>query len=62
MTKQSWLGAIGLIVYSGFLFYLSSVPGSSIHNLPLSDKLLHFLLYLPFGLIITFLIAAVFIN
>ena len=55
MSKHLWLGAIGLVVYSGFIFFLSSIPSNQIPSgLPLPDKLLHFFLYAGLGLIFAY--------
>lgn len=52
MRKYIWSRAIVLFVYMGFIFYLSSIPGSSIPStLSPFDKLIHFFLYLILGLI-----------
>jgi VanZ family protein len=57
MRKQLWLGVIGLVVYCGFIFYLSSIPAGSMLHLPLSDKLKHFFLYLGLGLIFIYFLS-----
>ena len=51
MSKNSWLRIIALVIYCAFIFYLSSLPGDSLPNLPASDKMIHFVLYLVLGLI-----------
>jgi hypothetical protein len=56
MSKNNWLTLIGLVVYCTFIFYLSSLPGNSIPNLPVSDKVIHFFLYLGLGLLFTSLL------
>lgn len=54
MKKRTWLAGIGLVTYSGFIFYLSSIPGSSIGSLPFSDKTIHFFLYFGLGSILAY--------
>jgi len=56
MSKNNWLALIGLVVYCAFIFYLSSLPGNSIPKLPVSDKLIHFFLYLGLGLLFTYVL------
>lgn len=51
MSKNKWLSIIAVVIYCGFIFYLSSLPGDSLPNLPASDKMIHFFLYLVLGLI-----------
>jgi VanZ family protein len=55
MSKNNWLSIIGLVVYCALIFYLSSLPGDSMPDLPLSDKFFHFFLYLGLGLLFTYL-------
>lgn len=55
MSRNNWLALIGLVVYCAFIFYVSSLPGDSIPKLPVSDKLIHFFLYLGLGLLFTYL-------
>ncbi|MGB7293184.1 MAG: VanZ family protein [Thermodesulfobacteriota bacterium] len=54
MGKHFWLSTMLLIVYCGFLFYLSSVPGSSLPHLNFPDTGIHYFLYLGFGLVFAF--------
>jgi VanZ family protein len=54
MRKNSWVSIIALVTYCALIFYLSSLPGNSIPNLPVSDKIIHFFLYLGLGLLITY--------
>jgi VanZ family protein len=56
MSKNNWLALIGLVVYCASIFYLSSLPGNSIPKLPVSDKLIHFFLYLGLGLLFTYVL------
>ena len=49
MKNHTLLSGIGLVAYCGFIFFLSSLPSSSIGTLPFSDKTIHFFLYLGFG-------------
>jgi VanZ family protein len=53
MSKNNWLIIIGLVLYCALIFYLSSLPGDSIPNFAVSDKIIHFFLYLGLGLIST---------
>lgn len=57
MRKRPWLGGMGVVVYFGLIFLLSSIPGSSLPSLPLSDKTIHFLLYMGFGLVLTYFLS-----
>jgi VanZ family protein len=54
MSKNSWFSIIALVAYCALIFYLSSLPGNSLPNLPVSDKIIHFFLYLGLGLLITY--------
>jgi VanZ family protein len=54
MSKNNWLIIIGLVVYCALIFYFSSLHGDSIPNFPVSDKIIHFFLYLGLGLIFTY--------
>jgi len=45
------------VVYCGFIFFLSSIPASSLPSLPISDKIIHFFLYLGFGLVFTYFVS-----
>lgn len=54
MKKHTWISGIWLVAYCGFIFYLSSLPGSSISFLPFSDKIKHFFLYLCLGSIFAY--------
>lgn len=54
MKKKSiiWLP---LVVYAGIIFYISSLPGSSLKSMPafpMADKLGHVLAYTIFGLLV----------
>ncbi len=58
MRKNFWLVSIGLVLYCGIIFFLSSIPGSSIPALPLIlRKLIHFFLYVGLGLIFTYFLS-----
>ncbi|MBI2485567.1 MAG: VanZ family protein [Deltaproteobacteria bacterium] len=54
MKKNAWISGILLVAYCALIFYLSSLPGSSISFLPFSDKVKHFFLYLGFGSIFAY--------
>ena len=54
MSKNSWVSIITIAAYCALIFYLSSLPGNSIPNFPVSDKIIHFSLYLVLGLLITY--------
>ena len=54
MRKNSWVSIIALVAYCALIFYLSSLPANSIPNLQVSDKLIHFFLYLGLGLLTTY--------
>lgn len=56
MRKKVWISAIMLVLYSGFIFYLSSVPGDSVPHPVISDKMAHFLLYSGLGFLFAFLL------
>jgi VanZ family protein len=56
MGKRFWLSAILLISYCVFLFYLSSLPNSSLPHLHFPDIVMHYFLYLGFGFIFAFFI------
>ncbi len=54
MKKRAWLAGIALVLYCGFIFFLSSLPASSISSYPFSDKAKHFFLYLGLGFIFSY--------
>jgi VanZ family protein len=54
MSKNSWASIIIIAAYCALIFYLSSLPGNSIPNFQVSDKIIHFSLYLGLGLLITY--------
>ena len=54
MRKNSWVSIIAVVAYCALIFYLSSLPGDSIPKLPVSDKVIHFFLYLGLGLLTTY--------
>jgi VanZ family protein len=59
MRKHIWSRAAVPFVYIGFIFYLSSIPGSSIPStLSPFDKLIHFFLYLILGLIFAYFLSS----
>ncbi len=58
MRKNTWLRAIALLAYMGFIFILSSIPGREIPSgLSSYDKPLHFFLYLILGLTFTYFLS-----
>jgi VanZ family protein len=58
MRKDTWLRAIVLFTYMGFIFILSSIPGREIPSaLSSYDKLIHFFLYLILGFIFTYFLS-----
>ncbi|MGH7889166.1 MAG: hypothetical protein ACRENF_01285, partial [Thermodesulfobacteriota bacterium] len=54
MKKRAWLAGIALVLYCGFIFFLSSLPSGSISSFPFSDKTKHFFIYLGLGGIFSF--------
>ncbi|MGQ0793189.1 MAG: VanZ family protein [Deltaproteobacteria bacterium] len=57
MTKNAWVGVAALVLYSGFIFYLSSIPTSKFpFPSPLPDKLIHIFIYFGLGAIFNYLL------
>ncbi len=56
MRKKVWVSAIMLVLYCGFIFCLSSVPGDSVPHSGIPDKIAHFLLYSGLGFLFAYLI------
>ncbi len=46
-----WIGGAGLVLYSSFILYISSLPQSSLPHISISDKLAHFFIYFILGII-----------
>jgi len=46
-----WIGGAGLVLYCGFILYVSSLPQSSLPHISISDKLVHFFIYFILGII-----------
>lgn len=53
-NKHPWIGTAALVAYSGFIFYLSSLPASQVPKFPLPDELLHFIIYFGLGVVFSF--------
>ncbi|HEX3036324.1 MAG TPA: VanZ family protein [Thermodesulfobacteriota bacterium] len=58
MRKKAWISATMLVLYCGFIFFLSSIPGDSVPSSLPSDKIAHFLLYSGLGFVFTYFLSS----
>ena len=46
------LRTLPAVVYAALIFYLSSIPGRDVPHVGINDKVLHFILYAVFGILL----------